>query len=396
MIRRRIVIVLFCLMLTGCWSNEEIDRTAIVHGVGVDKIDDQLVMSVEIVKPTGQGGESLNESDNSGNQLVLDIKADTFLQGARELIKYTKRRLNFSQVQAWIIGERLAEEEFVKSLDIIRRDQMVRLNSLVFITKNNPTDILNTSTLYEDLVATELSSSIEQSSFTAEFTPITFREFFKFIEGPVHNAYVPIISLKEVNNKLITEVEGTAVIKQGKLVGELNRRETAGLNILLNQINGGNIRINLPQNEKVSLEITKLKTKVEPLFRDGQLNVTVNTKVEGILADNMTDELLTEDFVRRLENKLKNHTEKTVETTLEKLQDDLKADIVQFGLKTYRKYPKDWHEVRSKWDDVFADATVNIDVDLLINHKGLINESVSRKNKIQANPFNFKRSKENE
>lgn len=394
MIVRWLLLICFCLISTGCWNSEELDHTAIVHGVGIDKGDDQLKISVEIVKPTGSGQENFDESGNIGNQLVLEIKTDTFLQGAREFIKYTKRRLNFSQVQAWIIGEKLASEDFVKSLDIIRRDQMIRLNSYMFMTKNNPTDILNTPTLYEDLVATELSSSFEQTNYTAEFAPITLREFYKFVEGPVPNAYVPLIKLAKVNEQLITEVNGTAIIKNGKKIGELNRTETAGLNTLLNQVNGGNIQTKLNENEKVSLELVKLKTKIDPVLKDGRLFVTGNTEVEGTLADNMTDRIVTEQFLSEVEEKLADHTKKTMNATLKKLQKEYKADIVQFGLKTYRKYPKEWREIESDWENIFANATVNIDVNVIINHKGLTKENIRRQKLFKNNPYNLNRYKE--
>lgn len=73
------------------------------------------------------------------------------------------------------------------NLSLIRR--RIRHPSLRFETielgQYSRTDILNTPTLSEGLVSTELSSSIEQSNFTSQFAPITFREFYRFIEGPV-------------------------------------------------------------------------------------------------------------------------------------------------------------------------------------------------------------------
>lgn len=394
MIKRFILIIICSFILSGCWSSEEIDQTSIVHGVGVDKVDDQLAVSVEIVKPTGEETDNLGESGNIGNQLVLDIRTDTILQGARELIKYTKRRLNFSQVQAWIVGQPLAQEDFIKSLDIIRRDQMFRLNSYLFITKNKPTEVLDTSTLYEDLVATELSSSFEQTNYTTEFAPITLREFYKFIEGPIENAYVPLILLNEVNGQTVTEIEGTAVIKEGKLVGELSRNETAGLNILLDRVNGGNIQVDLNEQEKISLELEKLKTKIKPILKGNELFVTVDTEINGTLADNMTDQVLTLSYINELEKRLAKETKETINKTLTTLQKKHKTDIVQFGLKTYRKYPKEWREVQAKWDDTFANATVDVQVNVNINHKGLINENVRQTKDNHKNPSIFKWHKE--
>src|SRR5699024_9503137 len=96
-----------------------------------------------------QEGDKSVPSVESGEHIVLEETTDTLLEGARELIKYTKRRLDFGHTEAWIIGDKLAKDDFIKTLDIIRRDQMLRLNSHIFITKDNPTDILGTSTLYK-------------------------------------------------------------------------------------------------------------------------------------------------------------------------------------------------------------------------------------------------------
>src|SRR5699024_9440156 len=120
---------------------------------------------------------------------VLEEVTDSPLDGAREVIKYTKRRLDFGHAETWIIGEELAKDDFVRSLDFVRRDQMFRLNGHLFITKDDPTDVLNTATLYEDLVASELAASMEQTQFVAEYAPITLREFYRSIEGPVGNGY---------------------------------------------------------------------------------------------------------------------------------------------------------------------------------------------------------------
>src|SRR5699024_2919949 len=140
---------------------------------------------------------------------------------------------------------------YILRLGIIRIDNMLLLNSHIFITKDDPTDILNTPTMYEHLVASELSSSLNQTKYVAEYAPITMREFYKLMEGPIQNAYIPMLYLEEVNKQKITALDGVAVIKKDRMVGELDRIETAGLNILLNHVKGGNMQVNLNDEEKV-------------------------------------------------------------------------------------------------------------------------------------------------
>src|SRR5699024_6813299 len=113
--RELFVIITTLMLLTGCCSNQELNNTAIVHGVGLDKLDDQIHASFEIMKPGGgsQEGDKSAPSVESGEHIVLEETTDTLLEGARELIKYTKRRLDFGHTEAWIIGDKLAKDGFI-------------------------------------------------------------------------------------------------------------------------------------------------------------------------------------------------------------------------------------------------------------------------------------------
>src|SRR5699024_6946234 len=155
----------------------------------------------------------------------------------------------------------------------------------------------------------------------------------KLIEGPVPNAYIPIIYLDENNKEELTVIDGTAVIKKDRMVGELDKLETAGLNLLLNNVKGGSIQVNLDdaEDEKVSIEISKLK----------------------------------------------------------KLQQEYQTDITKIGTETYKKYPKEWHRIHSDWDEIFANANVTIDVQTNITHQGLINRDIEHHEKPYNNPYRF-------
>lgn len=391
---KRMILVIFSLwLLTGCWSNREINDTSIVHGVGFDKSDDKTHFIFEIIKPGGEsseqgGGSQSSDQGNAQQTIILEETRDTFLAAARKSIKFTKRRLDFGHTKTWIISEDLAKENFIRILDPIRRDQMFRLNSHIFITTDNPTDILNTPTFYEELVSLELASSLNQTKYVTDFAPITMREFYRLLEGPLLSAYIPIIYLTEMSNEKITAIDGTAVINKDRMVGKLDSLETAGLNILLNNINGGSIQVILGEDKKVSLEISNLKTKTIPKLVGNQLEVSIETKFDGTLADNLTSNTINETFYKEIEKSVSKEVNHVVRSTLNKLQ-ELKTDITDIGPKTHRKYPKQWQSIREEWHDIFANANVSIDVDTNVTHQGLINESIDLYNKPHNNPYRF-------
>lgn len=390
MIRKCLLITSALLLLTGCWNNQEIDNEALVHGVGMNKSGDEFIFNVEIIKPGTHFGQSPSEEQGAGEHIILDIESDSLLNGARELIRKAKRRLYFGHTRVWIIGEKMAKENSLRTLDVIRRDQMNRINSYVFITKNDPREILNTPTLYENLSAIEVVSALEQTKFISEYTPIKLYELFRLAEGPLKNAYVPMIKVTEDAGQMITELDGTAVIKNEKMVGRLTPDESMGLTWLLNQVEGGSITVGLDRNEKVALEITKSKTKIEPHLNGENLNVGVTVNIEGTLGDNITPHDPTEHWFKEIEEKISNKVEHDIRSTLNKLQDDLKTDITCIGIKTYRKYPKEWQNIHSQWNEVFSNASISLNVNVNFDHQGLIQKSIKNREKKPNNvPFPF-------
>ncbi len=386
MMGRILFIIPFLFLLMGCWSSQELDNSALVHGIGLDKSDGKLRISVEIIKPTGASEQGGGEGGGgNGQHILLERDADSIIQGTRALIRDAKRRLYFDHARLWVIGEELAKEDFIGYLDESRRDQMFRLNSYLFITEGNPIDILSTSTLYEDLSSAEIVSALEQTQYIAEYTSVKLYEFYKLIEGPIPNAYMPIIQTKKEKDKTITSLDGTAVIRNDKMVGKLNTHETVGLNVLLNKAKSGGETVSLNEKEKVSVEIKKSETKIKPTLVGNQLKAHLNIEIEGTLADNTTKSNINEQWISKVEKEVSNLAEKYVRLTLDKLQKELKTDISGIGLETYRKYPKQWQNIQSEWNEIFSNADIIIDVHTNITHQGLINKSINRHHK---KPYN--------
>lgn len=394
--RHILILVIVLLTLTGCWDSQELDDVVLVQGVGISlggERQDKIKLTVEIIKPTAHGRQNAGESkgQGSGQQIVLEHEADSILEAARQLIAFAKRRLSFEHARIYIIQSELAQQEdFASFLDTVRRDKMLRTNSYLFITNQDPIDILSTPTLYESLTSNELVSALDQTKFIAEFAPLMIREYFKKIEGPLPNSYIPMIRTEENGNQVITYLEGSAIIHNGRMVGTLNERETYGLNFLLDQVHGGAVSLRENDKESASLEIKSAKTEITSYLQGKQLAVDVHTTVEGILADNyMMEDDIDEAFLNNLEKKVADEVTSIMRGTLDRLQ-ELGADITTIGIKTYQTHPKQWHELRDEWSEIFANANISIHVDATYTHEGLIKRSIEQqKDRPHNNPYRF-------
>lgn len=390
-IYKRFLLILIILILTGCWNSSEVDDEAIVHGVGFDfdKESNMLEVYAEVVKPTPSEDASFQSAEN----LVLQLEAESPLHGAREFIRNVKRRLQFGHTRLWIVGEDLAKEPFVPVFDVIRRDPMNRLNSYIFITKDEIDEIFMTTTLYENLSSDEIVSGLEQSKFTAEFIPVLLYEFIGLNEERLQTAYLPIINVVEDVSGTITSIEGTAVIKEQRMVGELNIDETVGLAVLTDRAQGGVITVpTIEEGEIISMEVKGSNTTVSPKLHGKELHVKIDVSVYGELGDNVmvNPEEINENFILEAEKLIEKDLESTLRATLDKLQ-ELKADITDIGVETYRSFPQKWKNIESIYhDEIFPDATIDINISADIFHQGLTNQSVNEpQKKPYNNPFPF-------
>lgn len=373
MIKKAAVTILLTLslLLTGCWNSIEMNEVIMVMGAGLDKTEKGYEMSVEALRSSG--GPAADETQNKG--MVISMEGETLFDCIRSMIRKTKRRLFFTHTNIWVVSEQLASHNFTEAMDLLRRDQMPRLNSLLLITPEQPKDILASSTISEDITSVEMSESLHATEYTSQFQPMELRKVFEMLSGPVPATFIPIIQTHQTDDQVITELTGTALIKNDKMIGKLNVLETKGLLYLRGEAGAGSITTEVKPGQKVSIEVEGEQINIEPTLRGEQLSVDVEIETQGTLSDVPTNMEVNEKTIHQIEELLSQEGRERMEMLLKKLQKELKTDVVDFGLHVYRKYPQQWHSLKDDWDDIFSKAEVNLNIKTSIYHRGLMDQS---------------------
>jgi spore germination protein KC len=65
-----------------------------------------------------------------------------------------------------------------------------------------------------------------------------------------------------------------------------------------------------------------------------------------------------------------------VMAALKKAQ-ELNADVFGFGEAIHQKYPKQWKDLESRWDEVFSDIEVEVVVDTKLDLTGELTKPVN-------------------
>lgn len=139
----------------------------------------------------------------------------------------------------------------------------------------------------------------------------------------------------------------------------------------------------------MTIELQRETTKLRTKLRDGELTTDVFVHVRGTIATVPNDVDLSKPGTKRnIEQDVEVWLKELIDDTLHTLQKDLKADVTDIGLQTYRMNPREWHKVQNKWDEVFAEAKITVHVAADVYHPGLTYKSKgSIDPKPERNPY---------
>ncbi len=107
-IKMILLLLILTLLLSGCWSKRELNELAIVVALGIDKIDDEYEISIQVVDPS----EISSKQPSSGRSPVVTYhaKGKSVFEAIRRMTTLTPRKPYFSHLQIVVIGQKLAEE----------------------------------------------------------------------------------------------------------------------------------------------------------------------------------------------------------------------------------------------------------------------------------------------
>lgn len=372
-------------VLTSCYDSYPIKQTAIVMGTAIDQVQGLkgYKFTYEILR-VGAGGENASSGGdgrsekNMSKGVYFRVQADNMFEGFRKVILSTKRRPYFNHNRVWIVSEKVARDNIMKPFDPVFRNQMLRLRSYLFVTTDDPEKILTIPVLLESLTAMELAISLDTLRFvggaagTAELIDI-----YRMLSGPVQASFVPVINISQQVDSEITKLVGFAVIRGDRMVGKIEGIEATALSMLRGEIRGGVLKTSgQASNKEIEIELLNEKLKLKTQLKNGKLTANIEILLKGKIANAPLDYNLYEPGVKqKIDNDVESWVKDLVKPVLHKLQKEYRADILNIGLQVYRRQPHAFNKVKDNWEEVFANADINVKVKADIYHTGMIIKS---------------------
>ena len=376
--------VLFCtvmisvvILLSGCWNYREVDRIAIVSGLAVDQSPkgDKFLLTAEIVDVQG----SLTEGNVKARR--IQAEGDTIFDAVRNMILISAKRLYWSHAKAIIVSQDVAKEGIVSIIDWISRDIEPRTDMGIFVSREKTAwELLEQQSVTTDIRAFEMEYMLMGNNALSKSVRVDIIELVDTISGKGTSSYLPAIGVTLNDGKRTANLSGIAVLKKDKLIGFLNEQDTKFFLFVKNKIQGGLLIVSPDEGhpkDKITLEIFKSKTKVQPVYSNGKLlmKIDINTEV-AVAQEDIPINYMIEKNKNRLKKETEKYLNKNIENIIKKVQEDFDTDIFGFGSIVMKEMPSLWKNIEDEWNEIFKTLEVDINTEIDIRGSGLLSKPI--------------------
>jgi spore germination protein KC len=365
------------MFFSGCWSRTEPKNLSITNSVLLDiKDDGKIQLTKETMQPSGdtggRGGGGMKSS-----VVLLNCEGKTVAEAVRD--ELNGKALFGGNLKARLFSEKFAKKGMMPALDFLSRDHLTDETPFMAVVKDkDPKRVYSSVTGMSDMVGDYIDElSKTQLKIKNESVYVTTLDFIKDYYEDGKQPVAGLIEIVENESKPESSSQagsqdasekkykivysGLAAFKDDKLVGYMNANETRAYNLVTDKIVGA--VVSLPDN-LTSGKVTKSNSKIKTDIENGQVTISVNTKVAlSVIQDGGDIDVNKIGPLKTLEQKFNKQLETEIAASIQKAQTEFQSDIFGFGVYVHIQHPKEWRNMKTNWDDIFSKAKVNVRVD---------------------------------
>ncbi len=352
------MIYLAVLCLGGCGNTELEERNfPLAAAVTLTKENYQMAFGFEQLKNVA---DEKSEKENT-SVLLAEGKdcMELFLHADGE----NPGEMDYNHLKALILNRSLLEDEkrLGAFLGYLEEENLFSRNTLLFVTEDEPDQVMEMDTVLKEPVGTYLNERIASDERFKDSEAVTLGSLFRIWENENENLWIPYINCAE--DKMILE---KYYLMQGRMAAGKVDRETGEL-ALISEQKMKSYSISLEDAESVTL--SNLCCSYAFTEQNGQVTETVTIKADGKYQGNREllqktkhrDEKLEdlhtdsqdENALMEVEAEIEQTLEEKMDAMTEKLQQNQNADgtnsyykLGAYARDIYLQYQKDWSSYR--------------------------------------------------
>ncbi|MED0678835.1 Ger(x)C family spore germination protein [Aneurinibacillus thermoaerophilus] len=367
------------ILLTGCWDYRELERRAIIVGLGIEELPPErfagkemrmyqvIVQVVEAASASGQMGMGTQTGQQPKGYTNFIFKTPSIANGIEQITTQSDRFPILSHLQMIAVGEKVSEKGLNELFDFFSRFPQMRRHTEIVMTTGPITEYFTIPSVSEptpSLHIAEITDSVQKTLIMPESNLGT-------VSKSVRSNTPFFLLTASINKRKQIVINQATVFQNFKKMGILSKNDIQNLSILHGEIERGVLNFPCYAGKKVGLQILKGKNNIRPTMKNNRPHITFQIELDTEL---MEYQCLGASFdkpnqLERAERIYSDILEKRLHKTIETLKKKYKADV--FRLTTRLKnHPDMYKQIRKQPKTFFEQLTIDVNVDLKIRNIG--------------------------
>ncbi len=357
-----ISVVLLC-SLNGCYDYQEINDTAMVAGISIDKGKDTAYsVSVEVIQPA-------DSETSTPKAKVLKEAGNSVEDCLKRLVNAATKDLQFSHCKLILFSDEIASQGISGLVDYFLRDSEYRSDLfLAVVSGADASEMLSTGEKESRISSYDYASVIENSyTETGSVTPTKLYQF------PM-NGNLSILPMFQKNDGQFS-VSGSQGFRDGKKYTEMDLDFTQSILLVSGEYQRGELLLRTDDGTEVPCQIRAVKTK-KKIAKENSLLVFVTIDCDILLTTLPVGfDISTEEGMKKTESEVAHLLTKKIQEDWNHAVKEEFSDIFGLEIYVYRHAPRLFDEWKNKKNDDDIKLIPQCSVELA--NFGLSNERIT-------------------
>ena len=379
---KKVLILIICLFLCGCTNYVELDKLAIMTGMGIDLVDGEYKITVQIADTQKQGTGSTTST--SPVRFKNYSYTDESIHGAaRRVMTEMPKKIYSNHLQLLVLSESIIKENIGDIIDFLFREVELRSDFYVLVSKDcTPEDILGVVTQVYPINAVGINKLLTNNSkYLGSSALITFDDLTNYYITKTKEIVLPVITIdgeidksssdKNLESSIpesLLKIDGMALFKGNEFSFYLNSDDSIYYNLSKNGIDVTVIDYECEKEKYVTIEILDGKSDIK--ITKNKPEVTIKVKTKGNLTSSMCEyKIDKEEGIKQIEAKAEEEIKKNILKVID-ISKEYNSDIFDIRDIYFRKNNTFYKKLENNYDEFYKNLQINVDVELDLFEKG--------------------------
>ena len=413
---KKLVLLLFCVLLSSCYDNREPNDIAYATAIGIDKGDEKNYnITIQYAKPYNISG---GESGGTGKDIMssVTVEAPDIYSGIGLGNHIISKSFDLSHLRLFVFSKDIAQEGISDFIETISRSKEIRPNVFTavadgkaseYLSKASPSVDINPAKYYQLIFGKNDYRAIPQS-----FS----QDLYFYINLPEKNSVLPLVAVPqnaeskgkgegseepekekpnpehekapeekdiyeftvhnykagevEVYSNSNSEVSGGAVFKGDKMVGELGLIDAQIYNMLTEDVSRNYISFKTDKSGGLVTVLLDKEDRAKISYNKSAHTSKVSLRL-GADFVSLPDDYIAEKDIEHFEAFAEAGIKREIKKFIKKTQNVFDSDIVGFGLFAKSKFLTREEFEKYDWEEKYRTMDVDVEIELNVRRTGL-------------------------